>query len=423
MTTMSNASAAYPYASYMPAHGTRSLAVAAAAAAAAAAASGQPSIVGSAGYAGAVASSPSAQHHFSGLSYGHGGALPTQVPLTLQPQAENNRPMMGMIAGAAGAGHTPDRTAQSALTRATASPGAGLEPGVPKRSGQVLADRGSSGAVYQTADGNDRGFVHSRVEAHPLPNEDKDRTTLTSVGGRKRYSSGLMVAGSGDQLDADIAAQSQRTPWSDSQCETEGVLTIAKPKRRAAAVGRNRNAQDTSPSAGVSSDQSKAVASRATVSRRRERGLENESIEMRSSSASSERVALQPLADLATAEPPSNRTERLLLLERICRSDSEFARFAEYLLRNYDITENVRRDAQSTDFVRLRNIKDDFHRYCTSLAPEASGDRERLKIYRIKLFFSKVLNLEVTGEWDRHAHGGVRGPYVYGLVARSNLTP
>jgi len=38
-----------------------------------------------------------------------------------------------------------------------------------------------------------------------------------------------------------------------------------------------------------------------------------------------------------------------------------------------------------------------------------------MTVYKVKNFFGKILKMEVTGEWDRHNHGGVRGPYVYGI--------
>ena len=61
--------------------------------------------------------------------------------------------------------------------------------------------------------------------------------------------------------------------------------------------------------------------------------------------------------------------------------------------------------------MRLCTLKDDFHKHVSTPA-------HKLKIYKIKAFFSKVVQLTVTGEWDRHNHGGVRGPYVYGIRPR-----
>lgn len=89
------------------------------------------------------------------------------------------------------------------------------------------------------------------------------------------------------------------------------------------------------------------------------------------------------------------------------KEDHEYFHFAQFLTKTYELTGNTDRHS-SKDYVRLCNLKDSYHKQCQS-------DKEKLKIYRIKTFFSKILQLEVTGEWDRHNHGGVRGPYVYGI--------
>lgn len=108
---------------------------------------------------------------------------------------------------------------------------------------------------------------------------------------------------------------------------------------------------------------------------------------------------------------PSTLKDREEVLESIMgQNDHEYRNFAKFLFDNYELTSNTDRRT-SKEYVRLCNLKDYFHNQCET-------EKEKLKIYRIKSFFSKVLKLEVTGEWDRHNHGGVRGPYVYGIRRR-----
>jgi len=109
-----------------------------------------------------------------------------------------------------------------------------------------------------------------------------------------------------------------------------------------------------------------------------------------------------------TRRLPQTSEERRAVLESVAKdSQHEGQLFAQFLVQFYILTDNVDRRS-SRDFVRVRNIKDSFHRWCPD-------KKKLLKIYKIKSFLSDVLNLEVTGEWDRHQHGGVRGPYVYGI--------
>lgn len=104
-------------------------------------------------------------------------------------------------------------------------------------------------------------------------------------------------------------------------------------------------------------------------------------------------------------------TARQEILASVLRKeDHEYHAFANHLATSYELTGNTDRHT-SKDYIRLCNLKDDYHKQCKS-------DKDKLKIYRIKAFFSKILKLEVTGEWDRHNHGGVRGPYVYGIRLR-----
>eukprot|EP00173_Palmaria_palmata_P001566 Plantae.Rhodophyta-Palmaria_palmata.ctg18854.p1 GENE.Plantae.Rhodophyta-Palmaria_palmata.ctg18854~~Plantae.Rhodophyta-Palmaria_palmata.ctg18854.p1 ORF type:complete len:383 (+),score=50.15 Plantae.Rhodophyta-Palmaria_palmata.ctg18854:109-1149(+) len=104
-------------------------------------------------------------------------------------------------------------------------------------------------------------------------------------------------------------------------------------------------------------------------------------------------------------------TERQAILESVLQDEgNEYFAFAKYLTETYVLTENTDR-ANSKDYVRLCTLKDGFHKSC-------QGDKEKLKIYKVKAFFANVLQLEVTGEWDRHGHGGVRGPWCYGLILK-----
>lgn len=108
------------------------------------------------------------------------------------------------------------------------------------------------------------------------------------------------------------------------------------------------------------------------------------------------------------ATGPTTPKNRQKILESVLTTEGhEYRGFAKYLSQTYEFTGNTDRQT-SRDYVRLCNLKDDYHKKCNS-------EKHKLKIYRIKHFFSKVLKLEVTGEWDRHNHGGVRGPYVYGI--------
>lgn len=108
---------------------------------------------------------------------------------------------------------------------------------------------------------------------------------------------------------------------------------------------------------------------------------------------------------------PMGLAKRQEILDDVLRDETnEYFAFARYLTETYVLTENTDR-ANSKDYVRLCTLKDEFHKACKS-------DKDKLKIYKVKAFFSKVLQLEVTGEWDRHGHGGVRGPWCYGLILK-----
>jgi hypothetical protein len=110
-------------------------------------------------------------------------------------------------------------------------------------------------------------------------------------------------------------------------------------------------------------------------------------------------------------EPMALKTRQSILAEVLEDETHEYYAFAKYLTETYVLTDRTDRQS-SKDYIRLCTLKDDFHREC-------ADDRDKLKIYKVKSFFSNVLKLEVTGEWDRHGHGGIRGPWVYGLRAAS----
>lgn len=108
----------------------------------------------------------------------------------------------------------------------------------------------------------------------------------------------------------------------------------------------------------------------------------------------------------------SLKARQEMLASVLVKEDHQFHGFAKYLSTTYELTSSTDRQT-SKDYIRLCNLKDDYHKQCKS-------DKDKLKIYGIKSFFSQVLKLDVTGEWDRHNHGGVRGPYVYGIRARKS---
>jgi hypothetical protein len=110
----------------------------------------------------------------------------------------------------------------------------------------------------------------------------------------------------------------------------------------------------------------------------------------------------------APAELMALSTRKSILAEVLRNREHEYYAFAKYLTETYSLTDETDRTS-SKDYIRLCTLKDDFHRAC-------SDNRDRLKIYKVKAFFSNVLKMQVTGEWDRHGHGGIRGPWVYGIV-------
>eukprot|EP00172_Hildenbrandia_rubra_P000648 Plantae.Rhodophyta-Hildenbrandia_rubra.ctg1353.p1 GENE.Plantae.Rhodophyta-Hildenbrandia_rubra.ctg1353~~Plantae.Rhodophyta-Hildenbrandia_rubra.ctg1353.p1 ORF type:complete len:768 (+),score=123.19 Plantae.Rhodophyta-Hildenbrandia_rubra.ctg1353:1305-3608(+) len=117
----------------------------------------------------------------------------------------------------------------------------------------------------------------------------------------------------------------------------------------------------------------------------------------------------------SSGEPTTVEGRRKILEDMINEEGNVYHNLAKYLASTYDFTPNTNRET-SKDYVRLCNLKDEYHRRCIDV-------KDKLKIYKIKSFFSDILKLQVTGEWDRHNHGGVRGPYVYGIRATAGTTP
>lgn len=126
----------------------------------------------------------------------------------------------------------------------------------------------------------------------------------------------------------------------------------------------------------------------------------------------------QPKGRTENTQPQGTtlKARQEMLASVLSKEDHEYHGFAKYLAATYELTASTDRHT-SKDYVRLCNLKDDYHK-------QSDSDKDKLKIYRIKAFFSQILKLEVTGEWDRHNHGGVRGPYVYGIrPLKTDATP
>ncbi|EME32171.1 deoxyribodipyrimidine photo-lyase / cryptochrome [Galdieria sulphuraria] len=103
-----------------------------------------------------------------------------------------------------------------------------------------------------------------------------------------------------------------------------------------------------------------------------------------------------------------NREEKRQILENISQdSASVFCTLARFILLNYNLTECSSREC-SKDFERLRNIKNVYDSW-------KPAEAKSLKLHQMKHFFGNFLKLDVSDERDRHYHGGIRGPYVYGI--------
>lgn len=116
---------------------------------------------------------------------------------------------------------------------------------------------------------------------------------------------------------------------------------------------------------------------------------------------------------------PSRRSEREVIARKMAAMDYEsgpnggkyseqWQAIALHLLKEYEFTDDTDRRT-SKDYVRLCVLKDELRAH----------SRIRITVNHTKEFF-RLLNLEVTGEWDRRGHGGVRGPYVYGIRPKSD---
>eukprot|EP00871_Galdieria_phlegrea_P005908 jgi/Galph1/804/GphlegSOOS_G5565.1 len=104
--------------------------------------------------------------------------------------------------------------------------------------------------------------------------------------------------------------------------------------------------------------------------------------------------------------------KRMFNLDNIARdSSNEYCDLAQFVLSNYILTAWPYR-MSSNDFVRLRNITNAYNLW----KPQGTSTR---KLQQFKHFFKDILGLEVSGEWDRHYHGGIRGPYVYGIKEKN----
>ncbi|KAK4530596.1 hypothetical protein CCYA_CCYA05G1453 [Cyanidiococcus yangmingshanensis] len=169
-------------------------------------------------------------------------------------------------------------------------------------------------------------------------------------------------------------------------------------------------------------------------------------------SADEDTRAISPISTSApsvtteTCEPPPRRrrgprnltrasllnlAERQQALDQVSQQPNHpFHCFAQFLALNYMITSNAA-FGPHTDFVRLRSLKAELAREarpCPALnsASQRAYVRRKsgclgrtLTVAKMKQFLQSTLGLEVTGQWDRRAHGGVRGPYAYGLVRRT----
>jgi hypothetical protein len=120
--------------------------------------------------------------------------------------------------------------------------------------------------------------------------------------------------------------------------------------------------------------------------------------------------------------PPMNRHDREEIARRMAAMDYEnevyggkhreqWQAIALHLLKEYEFTDDTDRKT-SKHYVRLCALKDELR----------SSSRLRITVNHTKEFF-RILNLVVTGEWDRRGHGGVRGPYVYGIRCVSDQPP
>lgn len=121
------------------------------------------------------------------------------------------------------------------------------------------------------------------------------------------------------------------------------------------------------------------------------------------------------------SDPASDRAGRISIARRMAAMDydnpkldgkhkEQWQVIALHLLDKYEFCDDTDRQT-SKSYVRLCVIKDQLR--------EANREGPRVTVNHCKQVFG-ILGLPVTGEWDRRGHGGVRGPYVYGLRPKPN---
>lgn len=117
---------------------------------------------------------------------------------------------------------------------------------------------------------------------------------------------------------------------------------------------------------------------------------------------------------------PSSPLERKEIVQRMAAMDYQDEKYGGkhsehwqaisiHLLNLYEFTEDTERQ-NNRAYVRLCVLKDELR--------DANPNGPRVTVNHCKEVF-RILNLPVTGEWDRRGHGGVRGPYVYGCVKKN----
>lgn len=126
-------------------------------------------------------------------------------------------------------------------------------------------------------------------------------------------------------------------------------------------------------------------------------------------------------AVVAGRRGPSTPREREEIARRMAAMDyhdetyggkhwEQWQAIALHLLNSYEFSEDTERET-SRAYVRLCVLKDELR--------DANPSGPRVTVNHCKEVF-KILQLPVTGEWDRRGHGGVRGPYVYGCTKRNS---
>lgn len=284
-------------------------------------------------------------------------------------------------------------------------------------------------AVHAGAHQNHAGG-HSRITPHPvyIPEQAGSHLVNATPAGNSVLKNRDIARGGVVQngfpaaaVDGGAAARTQKgvspTPAADAGANRADGGNVASQRGRAATKSnraRSRSAGTAAPRAGASRrDSSKCSVPKSGSARGRggtrakksgARGGKKRSDARASASGAGGSLTVGADAE-STASALKSRQETLKSVGE--KEDHEYYHFARFLISTYELTGNTDRHL-SKDYIRLCTLKDNYHKQCQS-------DTEKLKIYRIKAFFSQILELEVTGEWDRHNHGGVRGPYVYGI--------